>query len=152
MPLDDLLRLTGASAGVHRETVTVDAAGGGGYKYVGPNRSGYVEFTIGGAVDRADGNETIAGIVKLADDAAGTNATTVATTATQATNNRGVSSAATPNESLGFVTTPLRANFTTTTTQPYVGATWDTSGTTPSFAGSVARIVVDDRAVIRSGV
>ncbi len=152
MAYDELMRTTGASTGVQRETITADAAGGGGYKYVGPNRSGYVEITYGGLFDRTTGDETIAALVKTADDAAGTNAATVGTSTTQATNNRGVSSAATPNESLGDVRAPDIVPFRTTATQPYVGVSWDVSGTTPSVAGAAARIVVTDAAVLRSGV
>lgn len=151
MPMDDLLRLTGASAGNQRETVTSSAAGGGGFKYVGPNRSGYVEFTYGGLFDRTTGDETASGQVKTADDASGTNAAVVGTTATVASNSRGLGSTATQ-DSLGDVTPPLRVNFTTTVAQPYVGAFWVNAGTTPSAAGAVARLVVDDRAVIRSGI
>lgn len=150
MANDDLLRLTGASAGNQRETVTSSAAGGGGYKYVGPNRSGYVEFQYGGLFDRTTGDETLSGQVKTADDASGTNAVTVGTTATVASNSRGLGSTATQ-DSLGDVTPPLRVNFTTTTTQPYVGAFWVSAGTSPSAAGAFAKLVVDDRAIVRSG-
>ncbi len=151
MANDDLLRLTGASAGVQRETVTASAAGGGGYKYVGPNRSGYVEFTYGGLFDRTTGDETLSGSVKTADDSSGTNAVTVGTTATVTSNSRGLASTATQ-DALGDVTPPLRVSFTTTSTQPYVGAFWVAAGTSPSAAGAVARLVVDDRAIVRSGL
>lgn len=152
MPLDDLLRITGASAGVHRETITADAAGGGGWKYVGPNRSGAVKVHLGGAFDRTTGDETIGGTVQLASDSSGTGATTVATMAAVSANNRGLNSASAAQDSLGMVTQPYSMPFTTTTTLTYVRWNWDVSGTTPSVAGAVAYIEVDDRASLRSGV
>jgi hypothetical protein len=150
MAQDDLLRVAGPSAGISIETATVDAAGGGGYKRVGPNKTGYIECWVGGLFDRTTGDETIAWVAKRADDAAGTNAATVGTSATQAANNRGLGSTATQ-DSLGFVTAPVQVPFSTTTTQQYVGVTYDMSGNTPSAASTHAHIVVTNAPLLRSG-
>jgi hypothetical protein len=151
MAMDDLLRISGPSAGISIETATVDAAGGGGYKRVGPNKQGYVECWAGGLFDRTTGDETITWTVKRADDAAGTNAATVGTSAAQAANNRGLGSTATQ-DTLGMVTAPTRVAFTTTVAQQYVGITYDMTGTTPSVAAAHAHIVVSDTPVLNSGV
>jgi hypothetical protein len=154
MASDELLRLTGASTGVSRETVTASAAGGGGWKFIGPNRSVTLEFTYGGLFDRTTGDENILPTVAIADDASGTNALTVYTGSAVTVNSRGVSSAATPNEALGMAVAPVRVVVTTTATKQYLRASWTTAGTTPSVAGAVARIIGNigaDASLVGSG-
>jgi len=151
MAMDDLLRVSGPSAGVSIETATVDAAGGGGWKYVGPNKRGYVEFWIGGLFDNTTGTENVIFQVRRADNAAGANSATVATSAAHTANNRGLESTDTQ-DSLGFVTPPTRLPFVTTTAQPYISVYYDMSAAdTPSAAATHAHIVVSSDPVLTSG-
>lgn len=150
MANDALLQVTGSAVGSPRETVTADGTGGMGYRYVGPNIMGYARLSLGGTFDRTSGDETLAFSVKIATDSAGTSPVTAGTSATQTENSRGLDSSETA-DSLGMVNNFVTVPFTTTSTRPYVGVTWDVSGTTPSAAGAVVDLVITGEASLRSG-
>lgn len=150
MANDALLQLTGSAVGSPRETVTADGNGLQNYRYVGPNKTGYVRLSMGGTFDRTTGDETLDATVKIASDANGTGAATVGTFSQQTANSRGLDSTETQ-DALGMVDGFVTAPFQTTSAKPYVGIVWNVSGTTPSIAGAVADVVCTGEAVLRSG-
>jgi hypothetical protein len=150
MANDELLRLTGASTGVAIETITSSAAGGGGYRYVGPNRVCVAKMNIGGAFDATSGDERMGGTISIAGSATGASASVVATFASVAVNNRNLNSTNTQ-DSVGDVIAPYTVSFTTTSSKPYVGWTATQAGDTPSIAGVNVELQVSTDATLRSG-
>lgn len=150
MANDELLRLTGASTGVALQTITSSAAGGGGWRYVGPNRTCQAKLQFGGLFDRTSGDEVVGGTISIAESSTGASAVVVATFSQVAVNNRGLTSTNTQ-DSLGMVTAPYVVSFTTTTAKPYVGFTATQAGTSPSAADANVELVPLDTGILRSG-
>lgn len=147
MANDALLKLTGPSnaAGnaVEAAGITADADGASGYKFVGKNRTGFLECRIAGAHDRTSGDEVIAFEVHEAADNAGTNAVLIATSA-----NLTSSMAAT---NVNSSTGPVRVGFTTTSLGGYIKCRLNVGGTTPNSLNVSADVQMTGIASIPSG-
>jgi hypothetical protein len=158
---DALLKLTGpANASsptapgdpIEGAPIAATGDGGAGYKYVGKYRTGYLECRIGGAFDRADGNETIQFTVWEATNLAGAGAAQIASGAVLAAGNRANygSAAADGKTPPAHSDGPTRVGFTTGA-GGYIKARFVAAGTTPSAASVSADVVMTSVPVLSSG-
>lgn len=112
---------------VEASAITADGYGTKGWRAWPKGQSGYAEIRVAGAFDRTSGDETLAVQIRQADDAAGTNAETIATSTTL------IASMAESGVD-GTSTGPARIHFGPTT-RSYVAVYYDVGGNTPSAAG-----------------
>lgn len=152
MAYDQLLRLSGPNSTatvttpIEAAPITADADGAQGYKYVGKQRTGYLECRIAGAFDRTSSDEVMAFEVHEAVDASGTNAVLIASSA-----NLTSSHAANLNTGNGTLSSgPTRVGFNTGA-GGYIKVRFNVGGTTPSAASVSADVVMTGIAVAQSG-
>lgn len=154
MARDELLRLSGPSVGNAKNgQITVDTDLGGGWRYVGANRSMAAVLTIAGQFDRTTGNETMDVGIYAADDEAGTNAALIASFPQQATTgDSGYYSSTTPRYSEVPSLEPRKIVFVTPNGKPWVKAYADVGGTTPIADQVVVDLVEPSLVARRSGI
>lgn len=151
MPYDSLQGVTGPLGvpgnPIEAAAITVDADGTKGYVYVGTYREGHMDCRIAGAFDRTTGDETLTFEVWEANDAAGTGAAVVGSSAALTASNM-ADTDETGDVTLG--TAPTRVGFVTAA-GGYVKARFNVGGTTPSAASVSSDIVMHSTAVRQSG-
>lgn len=161
MARDELLRVSGSATGAPKNaTLTATADLGGGYKYVGSNRTMGAVLTAGGAYDRTTGDETMDITVHAADDASGTNAVQIASFPQEGVyggsgttrGDSGYYSGTTARYSEVPSAEPRKITFTTPNGKPYVKVRATMAGTSPSAAEVVVDLVKPGLAARRSGI